>query len=31
MTKKSLAALAALVASLSASPVGAQEAYKIGI
>ena len=31
MTKKKLAALAALAASLSATPAGAQEVYKIGI
>ena len=31
MTKKSLAALAALAASLSAAPAGAQDVYKIGI
>ena len=31
MTKKKLAALAALAASLSAAPAGAQEVYKIGI
>src|SRR3954466_15477953 len=31
MTKRRLAALAALAASLSVTPAGAQEAYKIGI
>ena len=31
MTNKKLAALAALAASLSATPAGAQEVYKIGI
>ena len=31
MTKRKLAAFAALAASLSATPAGAQDVYKIGI